>query len=76
MIYRIRVYLPGGVWRLLAELPTGLQAPNISNRRARFYFTERGWQKTGRLVAAEARRRGGAATLSTSFAVSNQAILK
>jgi hypothetical protein len=58
MIYRILVYHPGGVWRLLAELPTGLQAPNISNRRARFYFTERGWQKTGRVVAAEARRRG------------------
>jgi hypothetical protein len=49
MIYRILVYHPGGVWRLLAELPTGLHAPNISHRRARFYFTERSWQKTGRL---------------------------
>jgi hypothetical protein len=58
MIYRILVYHPGGVWRLLAELPTGLQALNIWNRRARFYFTKRGWQKTGRVVAAEARQRG------------------
>jgi hypothetical protein len=28
------------------------------NRRARFYFTERGWRRFGRKVVAEAKRRG------------------
>jgi hypothetical protein len=36
----------------------GLRSPNIANRRARFYFTERGWRKVGRHVAGEARRIG------------------
>ena len=55
MIYRILIDHPANIW----VLPLGeLVGPNISNRRARFYFTERGWQKVGRLAAAEARRRG------------------
>jgi hypothetical protein len=36
----------------------GLRAPLIQNRRARFYFTERGWDKVGRFVARHARRKG------------------
>jgi hypothetical protein len=36
----------------------GLDAPAIQNTRARFYFTEKGWQAVGRHVAAEARRMG------------------
>src|ERR1700761_3597844 len=32
--------------------------PHIGNRRARFYFTERGWHKIGRTVLMDARRRG------------------
>lgn len=36
----------------------GLQAPLIKNPRARFYFTERGWDRVGRFVACEARRKG------------------
>ncbi|MBV8378213.1 MAG: hypothetical protein JO279_14550 [Verrucomicrobia bacterium] len=35
-----------------------LCAPLIQNRRARFYFTERGWEKVGRFVAGEARKQG------------------
>jgi hypothetical protein len=35
-----------------------LCAPLIQNRRARFYFTERGWDKVGRFVAGEARKQG------------------
>ena len=36
----------------------GLSSPQVSNPRARFYFTERGWAKVGRRVAAEAKRAG------------------
>jgi hypothetical protein len=36
----------------------GLKAPRLANRRARFYFTEVGWIKVGRHLAAEARRGG------------------
>ena len=36
----------------------GLCAPLIQNSRARFYFTERGWDKVGRFVAAHARKKG------------------
>lgn len=36
----------------------GLRAPLIQNSRARFYFTERGWNKVGRFVAAHARKKG------------------
>jgi hypothetical protein len=36
----------------------GLHAPLIQNPRARFYFTERGWDRVGRFVAREARRKG------------------
>lgn len=36
----------------------GLRAPLIQKPRARFYFTERGWDKVGRFVASEAQRRG------------------
>jgi hypothetical protein len=35
-----------------------LPRPHIGNRRARFYFTERGWHKIGRTVLMDARRRG------------------
>jgi hypothetical protein len=35
-----------------------LNAPDISNRRARFYFTEAGWRQVGRIVAANARQQG------------------
>jgi hypothetical protein len=53
------------VWRLTgvnaygtAMNELGLKAPRLSNRRARFYFTELGWSKVGRHLAAEARRAG------------------
>jgi hypothetical protein len=36
----------------------GLRRRRISNKRARFYFTELGWRKVGRFVAAEAKRTG------------------
>ena len=36
----------------------GLRAPLIQNSRARFYFTERGWDKVGRFVASHARKKG------------------
>jgi hypothetical protein len=36
----------------------GLPAPLIQNPRARFYFTERGWNKVGRFVTSEARKKG------------------
>lgn len=36
----------------------GLKAPEINNARARFYFTEFGWQEIGRFVAARARKMG------------------
>lgn len=36
----------------------GLRAPLIQNSRARFYFTERGWDQVGRFVAAHARKKG------------------
>lgn len=41
---------------LMAEL--GLRKPIIANRRARFYFTEQGWKKVGRIIAARAREWG------------------
>jgi hypothetical protein len=36
----------------------GMIGPDIRNERARFYFTEKGWQAVGRYVAAEAKRNG------------------
>jgi len=35
-----------------------IRGGGLRNARARFYFTERGWRKFGREVAAEAKRRG------------------
>jgi hypothetical protein len=35
-----------------------LKMPNITNPRARFYFTEAGWEQVGKAVAANARREG------------------
>ena len=35
-----------------------LKMPNIANPRARFYFTEAGWDQVGKAVAANARREG------------------
>ena len=36
----------------------GLPAPLIQNPRARFYFTEKGWNKVGRFVTCEAQKKG------------------
>src|SRR4051812_460849 len=33
---------------------SGLRYPHVSNRRLRFFFTEKGWKKIGRFIAAEA----------------------
>jgi hypothetical protein len=57
---RIARRLVGGSFGPLADIMfvLGLRATPIGNRRARFYFTERGWSKVGRHVAAEARRFG------------------
>jgi hypothetical protein len=43
--------ISGECWR-------GLPAPALTNKRARFYFTERGWHEVGQHVYAEAKRRG------------------
>jgi hypothetical protein len=43
-----------GFGYLMEELPV----PPISNRRARFYFTERGWHAFGRHIYWAARKRG------------------
>jgi hypothetical protein len=45
----------------LCDVMADLDLPSPSrlrNSRTRFYFTERGWQRVGRHVAAEAKRRG------------------
>jgi hypothetical protein len=44
------------VGELLDE--NGIKSPDISNRRARFYLTQAGWDKIGRRLAAEAKRHG------------------
>ena len=36
----------------------GIHAPDIGNRRARFYFTEAGWEKVGKRLASDAKRNG------------------
>ena len=36
----------------------GIHAPGIGNRRARFYFTEAGWEKVGKRLASEVKRYG------------------
>jgi hypothetical protein len=36
----------------------GLDGPKVSNKRARFYFTEKGWRVAGRRLASEARKHG------------------
>jgi hypothetical protein len=57
---RVERRLTGGSFGPLAAVmfERGLRSPSIGNRRARFYFTERGWRKVGRHVTAEARRLG------------------
>jgi len=35
-----------------------MKGPRITNPRARFYFTEAGWEQVGKTVAANARREG------------------
>jgi hypothetical protein len=35
-----------------------MKLPRITNARARFYFTEAGWERVGRSVAANARQEG------------------
>jgi hypothetical protein len=42
----------------LSEGLDDIPYPRISNPRARFYFTEAGWQKYGRPMSAAARQRG------------------
>jgi hypothetical protein len=46
--------------RLLSYLmdDLGIRAPGFDNKKARFYFTEAGWRKAGRILAVEARRCG------------------
>jgi hypothetical protein len=44
----------------LSEGLDDLPYPQLTNPRARFYFTEAGWQKYGRNMYAAARRRGHA----------------
>jgi hypothetical protein len=44
--------LAGLMWEL--HLP----APDLTNDRVRFWFTERGWDRFGRALASEGRRRG------------------
>lgn len=73
MIYRIVVDeclegIPSGQGRLgglvnshfLSGLmdQLGVHSPSIENEKARFYFTELGWRKAGRVIAVEARRCG------------------
>lgn len=37
----------------------GIRAPRrLNNAKVRFYFTEKGWRRAGRLIAVEARDRG------------------
>ena len=36
----------------------GLRRPPLEHHRARFYFTEKGWCRIGRCVAADARQAG------------------
>lgn len=36
----------------------GIRAPRFENKKARFYFTEEGWRRAGRFIAAEAKRVG------------------
>jgi hypothetical protein len=50
----------GASYGFLADVmqKRGLRRPSITNPRARFYFTEAGWETVGRHVAAEARRLG------------------
>jgi hypothetical protein len=61
MIYRI---LCNGYERLLGALSADvdgfdhLKTRGIRNKRARFYFTEKGWRLFGRQVAANARKAG------------------
>ena len=35
-----------------------MKLPHITNPRARFYFTEAGWEKVGKAVVANAQREG------------------
>jgi hypothetical protein len=71
MLYRIvcngHQLLPGhhlARERLLGAFSAGvdgfdqLKTPQITNKRVRFYFTEKGWQLFGRVVAANAHKAG------------------
>lgn len=49
---------PGNGYLADVMVERGMNAPAIYNKRARFYFTEKGWQTVGRYVATEARRLG------------------
>ena len=47
-----------GAFKAGVELPWGLlPLPNVNNSRARFYFTELGWNEVGRAMLREAGRR-------------------
>lgn len=56
--HRGRLHGPGYGWLANVMDEHGLVAPDVENRRARFYFTERGWERVGRHVVAEAGRLG------------------
>jgi hypothetical protein len=50
-----------GAMAELCDVMADLHLPSpsrLQNSRTRFYFTERGWRRIGRRIAAEARRRG------------------
>ncbi len=46
----------GGFYAMLQGF--NLQYPEITEPRARFYFTERGWQELGREIVAKAKSEG------------------
>src|SRR5262245_47225264 len=50
----LRGAFTAGLSQGLGDIPF----PRITNSRARFYFTEAGWQKYGRHMYAAARQRG------------------
>lgn len=54
---RCRPGLSGAMSRL-GDMMAGLPYPTINDERARFYFTERGWEIYGKAIAAEGIRRG------------------
>jgi hypothetical protein len=56
----VRKRLIGAGFGALANImdERGLKSPALSHPRARFYFTDLGWQRVGRFVAGRARQMG------------------